>query len=94
MTQLFRGVFGPELDAREYSKESLIREARIGTSAQAGRAVVIGDRAEDVRGAKRNGLGSVAVTWGYGDRAELEAAQPDRIVGSAGELMAYIRHAV
>jgi phosphoglycolate phosphatase len=94
ITQLFRGVYGPELDAREYSKESLIREARIGTSAHAGRAVVIGDRAEDVRGAKRNGLGSVGVTWGYGDREELKAAQPDRIVESTGELMAYIRVAV
>jgi phosphoglycolate phosphatase len=91
IAQLFRGVYGPELGARDYSKESLIREARIGASAQGGRAIVIGDRAEDVRGAKSNGLGSVAVTWGYGDREELEAAQPDRIVGSTGELLAYIQ---
>jgi phosphoglycolate phosphatase len=93
IAQLFRGVYGPELGARDYSKESLIREARIGASAHAGRAVVIGDRAEDVRGAKSNRLGSVAVTWGYGDREELEAARPDRIVGSTGALMAYFRHA-
>jgi phosphoglycolate phosphatase len=93
IAQLFRGVYGPELGARDYSKESLIREARTGASGHAGCAVVIGDRAEDVRGAKRNGLGSVAVTWGYGDRAELEAAQPDCIVGSTGELMASLRPA-
>jgi phosphoglycolate phosphatase len=54
---------------------------------------MIGDRAEDVHGAKSNGLGSVAVTWGYGDREELEAAQPDRIVASSYELEEYIRHA-
>jgi phosphoglycolate phosphatase len=93
IARLFRSVYGPELGARDYSKESLIREARIGASAPAGRGVVIGDRAEDVRGAKKNGLGSVAVTWGYGGHEELEAAQPDRIVASISELAEYVRHA-
>jgi phosphoglycolate phosphatase len=60
------------------------------TPVPSGRAVMVGDRAEDVRGAKSNSVGSVAVTWGYGDRAELVAAQPDRIVTSSGELMEHI----
>jgi phosphoglycolate phosphatase len=54
---------------------------------------MIGDRAEDVRGAKTNGLGAVAVAWGYGTREELEAAQPDHIVASSGELVEYVQHA-
>ena len=52
--------------------------------------IMIGDRAEDVRGAKSNGVGSVAVTWGYGAREELEAAQPDRLVASSRELVEYV----
>ena len=51
---------------------------------------MIGDRAEDVRGAKSKGVGSVAVTWGHGARDELEAAQPDRFVSSTGELAEYV----
>ena len=93
IARLFRGVYGPELSARDYTKESLIREACEGTPEPTGRAVMIGDRGEDVRGAKSNGIGSVAVTWGYGDREELEAAQPDRIVASCSELRDYIRYA-
>lgn len=93
IARLFCGVYGPELGDRSYTKASLIREACIGMSARAVRAVMIGDRAEDVHGAKSNDLGSVAVTWGYGDREELEGAQPDRIVVSSGELVEYIRHA-
>jgi hypothetical protein len=53
--------------------------------------IVIGDRADDVSGARANGLRSVAVAWGYGDCAEIEAAQPDRIVASPAELTEYIR---
>lgn len=93
IARLFRRVYGPELEARDYTKAALIREACAGPRASTSRAVMIGDRAEDVRGARSNGVGSVAVTWGYGDRAELEAAQPDRIVGSSSELREYIRHA-
>jgi phosphoglycolate phosphatase len=91
--QLFRVVYGSELGARSYTKASLIREACIGMPARVERAVMIGDRAEDVHGAQNNGLGSVAVAWGYGDREELEAAQPDRIVVSSSELVEHIRHA-
>jgi phosphoglycolate phosphatase len=92
IARLFRGVHGPELGARHYTKESLIREARASASTLA-EAAMVGDRAEDIRGAKSNGVGSVAVTWGYGNREELEGAQPDRIVASCSELLEYIRHA-
>lgn len=93
IARLFRGVYGPELGARAYTKASLIGTVCAGPRAPTGRAVMIGDRAEDVHGAKSNGIGSVAVTWGYGDREELEAAQPDRIVESSSELREFIGHA-
>jgi phosphoglycolate phosphatase len=52
---------------------------------------MIGDRAEDIVGARENGLRSVAVTWGYGTREELEAVHPDAIVASSCELIERIR---
>jgi phosphoglycolate phosphatase len=93
IARLFCGVYGPALGAREYTKTSLIHEACMAASVRFEGAIMIGDRAEDVHGAKSNGLRSVAVTWGYGDRKELEAAQPDRIVVSSYELEEYIRYA-
>jgi phosphoglycolate phosphatase len=87
---LFHDVYGTELGARNYTKASLIKNACAQVSLPpASRAVMIGDRAEDVYGARSNGIGSVAVTWGYGAREELEAA-PDRIVASSSELREYI----
>lgn len=86
---LFRGVHGPELGDRHYTKASLIREAC--AEGLAGDAVaMIGDRAEDVLGARSNGITSVAVTWGYGSEEELRRAAPDRLVASVVELGAFI----
>ena len=49
-------------------------------------AVMIGDREHDVIGAKENGLKSIGVLYGYGNRAEMEAAGADFIVESIEEL--------
>ena len=89
ISQWFREVYGPELGDRTYTKESLIATARLRTK-NLSPALMIGDRPEDVSGAKTNGVGSVAVTWGYGEREELEAAQPDAIVASSRELIDYV----
>jgi phosphoglycolate phosphatase len=93
VAKLFRGIYGPELGQRQYSKESLIREACVEEKVTPLKAIMIGDRAEDILGAKRNALYSVGATWGYGEREELEAAQPDCLVTSSEELVEYIRNA-
>lgn len=49
-------------------------------------AVMIGDRAVDIDSARANGLAGVGVLWGFGDRAELEAARPRRILSAVAEL--------
>ena len=92
IARCFRDVYGPELGTRDCTKASLIRAACTASPTPSSRAVMIGDRAEDVRGARSNGIGSVAVAWGYGDREELEAAEPDRIVASSCELREYMWH--
>lgn len=48
--------------------------------------VMIGDRRLDIDGAKENGLASVGVLYGYGDRSELEDADADDIVENVSEL--------
>ena len=48
--------------------------------------VMIGDRKHDIIGAKKTGLDSVGVLWGYGDREELTAAHADVIFDTVGQL--------
>ena len=48
---------------------------------------MIGDRAVDVIAGKSNGVASVGVLWGFGERPELEEAAPDYLLESPGELL-------
>jgi len=50
------------------------------------RAVMIGDRGDDIIGATANNIDSIGITWGYGKRAELEAAGATWIVDSPDAL--------
>ena len=48
--------------------------------------VMIGDREHDVIGARKNGLASIGVLFGYGSREELTGAGADAVVSSVCEL--------
>lgn len=50
--------------------------------------VLIGDSTVDLETARNAGIGSIAVTWGYHDRAPLEAASPDALVDDVPSLLA------
>ena len=50
-------------------------------------AVYVGDTPVDVRAAAAAGLRSVAVTWGFRDRATLEAAGPHHLVDTAAAIL-------
>lgn len=49
--------------------------------------VLIGDSTIDLETARNAGIGSVAVTWGYHDRAALEAAGPGQMVEDVAALL-------
>lgn len=88
----FDVISGTELDLMRQDKPSIIAHGitELGRSAQDVDAVMIGDRKEDVLGAKHHGFTSVGVAWGYADPGELEAADPDHIVTTADELRAVL----
>ena len=55
-----------------------------------GSAVMIGDRSHDVVGANANGVASIGVLWGFGDRRELLDAGADHIAEKPADLSALI----
>jgi phosphoglycolate phosphatase len=87
----FEGVYGPDLSSRGYSKTSLVRDALDATGVAPASVAMVGDRGEDVLGARSNGVWAIAVSWGYGSQPELDAAGPDVIVDSAMELVEHLQ---
>ena len=53
-------------------------------------AIMVGDREHDVLGATENSIPCIGVTWGYGDRPELEQAGAAVVFDRADEVTSYI----
>ena len=87
LLKYFDFVAGATLDGSRGEKADVIRYAlenyKIEDKSQ---AIMIGDRKYDILGAKENGLKSIGVLYGFGDREELEEAGADYIVKTADEI--------
>ena len=49
--------------------------------------IMIGDRHHDINGAKKTGMKSIGVLWGYGSKEELEAAGADYICENVEDIL-------
>lgn len=77
-------VYGPSLRSPSEPKTETLRRAL--EELRPNMAIMVGDRSHDIDAATANGILSIGVTWGFGDRAELEGARPDSIVNTPAEL--------
>jgi len=84
----FTQVYGSELDGRFDDKTELIAHVHASEEIDASAAVMIGDRAGDVLGARANAVRSVGVLWGYGSERELVEAGADRLCAAPAQLEA------
>jgi phosphoglycolate phosphatase len=82
----FAGVYGPDLDGRLDDKADLLAHLLAAERLDPTRAIMVGDRAGDVAAARRNGLRSIGVLWGYGSRDELLRAGADTLCASPTSL--------
>ena len=91
LMKYFDVVCGSELNGTRVKKGEVVAYAleQAGVTDKA-EAVMVGDREHDIMGAKENGLDSIGVLYGYGDRAEHEAAGADSIVESVTELLSLL----
>lgn len=90
----FKVVVGSELDGRRVNKDEVVQEA-LGQlfgdkTVERDRVYMIGDRSFDVEGARKMGIESVGVTYGYGSMEELKSAKADYIVRSVEELQKFL----
>ncbi len=84
---LLEGVYGPELDGRFDDKGDLIAHLIATERLAKDEVCMVGDREQDVRAARRNGVPTVGVLWGYGGRDELSAAGAEVLIAAPGELL-------
>lgn len=82
----FYEIFGATMDEKLCRKDDIIEYALTRTGVSPDDAVMIGDRRYDIEGGRKNGLTTVGVLYGYGNRDELTAAKSDYIASTVNEL--------
>lgn len=83
----FTDMCGASLDGIRGKKGDVIRYAlEKNQITNKDEVVMVGDRLHDIAGAKENGIKSVGVLYGFGDREELELAGADKIAEDMDEL--------
>ncbi len=82
----FAAVHGSELDGTREKKSDVIAHVLDQEKVDPGSAVMVGDRAVDITGARANGMAGIGVLWGFGSRDELTAAGPHALLNSPGDL--------
>lgn len=87
LAEYFDVIAGASFDETRVEKSDVIRYAlsRL-DSVEEKKTVMVGDRENDVRGARENGLPCIGVLYGYGSREELETAGAACIAESVQEL--------
>jgi phosphoglycolate phosphatase len=86
----FTAAHGSELNGTRGDKGELVKYILETEKISAADALLVGDTKFDVIGAKKNGLLAVGITWGYGSRADLEAAGADYIFDTRAELAEFL----
>ena len=87
LRQYFDFVGGSNLDGTRANKaEVIFHVLKENSISDLSTAIMVGDRKHDIIGAKKAGLQSVGVLYGYGNYQELETSGADYIVKDVEEL--------
>ena len=91
LEQYLDGVYGATLDGTRSKKGDVIAYALHETGLDPSKVVMVGDRMHDIVGAKQNGMRSIGVLFGYGDREELTDAGADAIVATVDDIRTILK---
>lgn len=89
LTPLFDGIYGATLEEGRNRKDQVVAWA-LSHLPDPSRVIMVGDRADDVKGAAANGLSCIGALWGYGGEQELRAAGALRLATSMNDLLAFL----
>lgn len=87
LLHFFRGIYGSEFDGTLTDKGELIAYILKKEKISAKNTLMVGDRSYDILGAKKNGVYSVGVTYGYGTIEELIGSKADYIIDLPEEIL-------
>jgi phosphoglycolate phosphatase len=90
LAHLFDDIYGADLEGRFDDKADLIAHILAETAIDPRRAVMVGDRANDVLAAARSGIVSVGALWGFGSAEELKIAGAAALCAAPSELAATV----
>ncbi|WP_295528583.1 HAD family hydrolase [uncultured Streptococcus sp.] len=85
----FDGIYGSSPEAPH--KADVIRQALQTHQLAPQQAIIIGDTKFDMLGAQETGIQKLAVTWGFGEQADLLNYQPDYIAHKPLEVLEYFQ---
>lgn len=83
----FDGIAGSSMDSKRRGKSSIIAYALETFGLDPQQSIMIGDRNQDIAGARDNGMAAIGVTYGFGSREELIEAQPAHLVNHSKEII-------
>ncbi|MGO4109975.1 HAD family hydrolase [Paenibacillus sp. YAF4_2] len=86
LSEYFEFIGGSNLDNTRVDKGEVIEHVLLTCGLNADDAIMIGDRKHDIIGAKRHGMDSIGVGYGYGNEEELRLAEPTYLAGTVEEL--------
>ena len=88
--QYFEYPYGSELNGERTNKGDLIGYILEQEQLEFHECLMVGDREYDIFGARRHGIETIAVEYGYGSDAELTAAQPKARITKFSDLLQYL----
>lgn len=83
----FKLLCGSELDGTRNDKNEVIEYALEKLGCDRRNVIMVGDRKHDISGAKKCGIASCGVRFGYAEDGELERAGADYIAGTLDDLL-------
>ena len=89
LAKYFDQICGASMDASRSTKEAVIAYL-LEQNGRADNMVMVGDTKYDVIGAKKHGISTIGVAWGYGEVADMLAAGAAAIAQTTEELYALI----
>ncbi len=91
LTGYFQGIYGSRLNGELANKADLIEHIYIKENLNLETIIMVGDRKHDILGAKKVGVKTIAVSYGYGSLKELTHVKPDYTADTVLDILAIVK---